>query len=341
MLVIIQPSFGNPTARQHWRDTLAQNVRFDVEPFESALTRQQSEDLLDMHATGMARFWGAQGHHNKVMDKLTGGDVVLFTGKNHVQGIGEVGVSLRNQAFADLLWRPDPERGSWLNVYSLRAFQVTQIPYTELRPLVDSAPNDPFMRLRAVREDRVETVLEGLGIATIENDRRELEMARRTAMDLVSGSSKIAMERVNVESSGYSRMARDIEIRRTEAVLVHVYSQSLAPGVRLGRNRCSAGVTDLYVEAGDTCELIEAKSRSSHRYVREALGQLLDYAASVPDPVHVLSALFPEEPDPVDVALLNRYGIDCIFRIADQTFVRRPADASAQGFWALRRPSSP
>jgi hypothetical protein len=54
-------------------------------------------------------------------------------------------------------------------------------------------------------------------------------------------------------------------------------------------SRESAGVTDLYVQTGDIGELIEAKSQSSHNYLREALGRLLDYAASLSERIDVLA----------------------------------------------------
>ncbi|WP_327639539.1 hypothetical protein OHB24_14585 [Kribbella sp. NBC_00482] len=336
MRVIIQPSFGNAIAQRHWKDTLAKDIPFASEPYINALTAEQLRSLQDFHPNGAARFWGAQRQHNAKMETIERGDVVLFTGQNHVQGIGEVAASFRNAAFADLLWTPDPEKGSWLNVYSLRAFQHTQIPYTELRPLIDSDPKDVFMGLRIIRDERVHVILDGLGISTLENDHRELEQAHRIALDLTmqTGNGLIALERVNVEATAYTRTARDIEIRRTEALLVQAYQQTLPAESTASRNRCSAGVTDLYVQTGDIAELIEAKSQPSHNYVREALGQLLDYAASLSEPIDVLSALFPSEPAPADVQLLHRYGIDCLYRNTGQTFSRRPAPSVRRHVWA-------
>jgi hypothetical protein len=75
--------------------------------------------LTDLHPTGRARCWGAVGIHDRDYAKMSTGDVVLFTGDNKVRAIGEVGVILRNEAFADRMWNPDPKNGSWLNIYSL------------------------------------------------------------------------------------------------------------------------------------------------------------------------------------------------------------------------------
>jgi hypothetical protein len=56
------------------------------------------------------------------MQKLAAGDVVLFTGQSAVRAVGEIGVLFQNPGFADLLWSPDEQNGSYLNVYSLRSF---------------------------------------------------------------------------------------------------------------------------------------------------------------------------------------------------------------------------
>jgi hypothetical protein len=90
------------------------------------------------------------------MAEVQRGDVVLFTGQNHVQGIGEVGHVFHNKVFADAMWPPDPVNGSWHNVYSLLAFQPALIPYQPLREALGSDPNDNFQGLRLVRDHRVD-----------------------------------------------------------------------------------------------------------------------------------------------------------------------------------------
>jgi hypothetical protein len=101
------------------------------------------------------------------------------------------------------------------------------------------------------------------------------------------------------------------------------------------------GYTDLYREqAGD---LIEAKVSAKHGYVREALGQLLDYAAHSTQPVNQLTALFPEKPTPDDIQLLHAYGIDCLYWAGGDEFHRCEApsearDRIAKAWSAIARP---
>lgn len=90
--------------------------------------------------------------------------------------------------------------------------------------------------------------------------------------------------------------------------------------------RLDVGRTDLYVI--DESDLIEAKVSAGHRYVRQALGQMLDYAAHCPLPISRLTALFPEAPEQGDVRLLHIYGIDCLYW-AGGTYKFELADRSA------------
>lgn len=94
--VVIQPSFGNPAARAHWRDTLENEVDFRTPLRAATLTPDERSSLDALHASGRARFWGAQSSQDRVFDRLGTGDVVLFTGGRQVRGIGEMGAVLRN-----------------------------------------------------------------------------------------------------------------------------------------------------------------------------------------------------------------------------------------------------
>jgi hypothetical protein len=135
----------------------------------------------------------------------------------------------------------------------------------------------------------------------------------------------VEAEASHVESTEYERKAGTVVVRRGEAQLVTLYSQTIPASNAL---LLSVGRTDLYiVEEGD---LIEAKVSAGHRYVRQALGQLLDYAAHCTLPVNRLTALFPEAPEQSDVRLLHIYGIDCLYWTGGNQFSRLRAPAEAR-----------
>jgi hypothetical protein len=123
--------------------------------------------------------------------------------------------------------------------------------------------------------------------------------------------------------TSYEKVAGTTLLHRTEALLVKAYRATLAHGA--SRLRTPNGITDLYVTAADRRETVEAKRGADHRLVREALAQLLDYAPGCTEPVTHLTALFPERPERAGVALLHRYGIDCLYRDLSGSFRRLEA----------------
>ncbi|MFI7694195.1 hypothetical protein ACIBQ6_34390 [Nonomuraea sp. NPDC049655] len=326
--VVIQPSYGNKQAQQHWRDTLDQEVDFRADARRRTLTREQLAALESMHPSGKARFWGATGNHDNRMDTLATGDIVLFTGEKIVRGIGEVGSSFRNSAFADTMWDPHPDRGSWRNVYSLLSFQPTEIPYSEIWDLPGFNPGDNFMGMRFLDEVKGAAIIDGLGIETLTSltqaARQELQV---TASLTTSGTLVIDPEAVNVAHVSYTRSGGTTLVHRAEALLVQRYRATLN-GAEVRRISTPAGITDLYVVAGDDVEIIEAKRSAGHTFVRQALGQLLDYAPHSPRHVTRLTALFPSRPADADILLLHRYGIDCIYQGDGNAFIRLSAPVS-------------
>jgi hypothetical protein len=147
--VVIQPSYGG-AGRANWGISLLRPVPFTELPYAAALTTAQRADLQLLHSDGLARFWGATRAQDGNLERMSGGDVVLFMGDNAVRAVGEIGVPFRNPRFADALWAPDPRNGSWQNVYSLRTFELTEIPRTDIVSLPGFSPNDVFMSQRVL-----------------------------------------------------------------------------------------------------------------------------------------------------------------------------------------------
>ncbi|MEU4423552.1 hypothetical protein AB0F81_23230 [Actinoplanes sp. NPDC024001] len=324
--VVIQPSYGNRDAWRHWADTLDQEVPFTTAPRQLALTTADMAALMDFHPGGSARFWGATGNHDARMATLEEGDVILFTGKKIVRAIGEVGYSFRNSAFANTLWDPHEERGSYQNVYSLIAFQRTEIPYEEIWDLPGFNPGDNFMGLRFLDQAKSDTILQGLAIDTLTAAAQQVTQESRLTAALSGETAQfLDVEAVNTTHTSYTRPAGITLVHRAEALLVSRYRSELAPDETARRISTRAGITDLYVTGPAGPEIIEAKRAAGHQFVRQALGQLLDYVIHAPEPVTRLSALFPAPPSPADIALLNRYGIDCIHQAPDGAFIRDAA----------------
>jgi hypothetical protein len=172
------------------------------------------------------------------------GDVVLFTGLRHVRGIGEVGASFRNEQFSNTLWEPG-ERGAWLNVYSLRSFVPTAIPYPVLRAALGSSEGDNFIGLRLLRDkdERIPAVLDAIGVSTETTEEAEMrELASISTEMAKSLDQLVPPEAVNVASGQYERAARQILITRTESLLVSVYETSLPEHAQVSGSDVAPGL---------------------------------------------------------------------------------------------------
>lgn len=142
--VFVQPSYGTPEARRYWTTTLAGTVPFGAHDLDPA----DLEALTALHPSGRARFWGATAKHDRRMDTVATGDVVLLTGH-----------SFRDPAFARRLWNPDPSKCVWDNVYSLRGYWPVRMPYEEVWALPGFTVGDNFMGLRFLDRDKSAAVL--------------------------------------------------------------------------------------------------------------------------------------------------------------------------------------
>ncbi|MGW5863094.1 hypothetical protein ACWFRJ_13090 [Streptomyces sp. NPDC055239] len=300
---------------------------FTESRYAEVLAAQQQNRLLELHPEGKARFWGATPSHDRKMQDVDTGDVVLFTGENRVRAVGEVGAIFRNRELADRLWPPSQDGKSWHTVYSLLDLADVSIPYADLNMAIGYKPAHNFPGQMVLKGDKARSVLEEFMITPgTEWSRRSRDIVPPVDEQTRQATRTAALEEQRTRQTSYNRSRRLIVVNRHESSLVSEFRQMLlTEGRTAARFYCPGGISDLYVTDGNGAELIEAKSNSSHRYVREALGQLLDYAPHSPQGADRLSALFPTRPATGDVALLHRYGVDCVHRVAQGVFEKSPA----------------
>ncbi len=156
--VFIQPAYGTADSRRYGAESLEKTV--DFRACADLLDPADLACLNSLHPGGRARFWGAKDKYDRRMDTLTTGDVVLFTGRKHVQATAEVGHGFRNPDFARRLWNPDPGKCLFSNVYSLRHYRRVGMPYEEIWALPGFNAGDNFMGLRFLDETKSAAVLE-------------------------------------------------------------------------------------------------------------------------------------------------------------------------------------
>ncbi|WP_050502630.1 hypothetical protein [Streptomyces monomycini] len=306
-------------------------MAFTDDKYADALTADQRTRLQAAHPDGTACFWGAVPKHDTKLHDVVPGDIVLFTGQNKVRAVGEIGTIFRNAELADLLWPPTRGGPSWHTIYTVLDLAEVDIPYTELNAVLGYQPHHTHPGLKVLRGDKAQSVLDAFMITSgLFFSRACAEtVPAPTADEAREAVRRAAAEELRTSSTTYRRTGRLIVVDRREARLVAAYREHLASCGRGPADRfyCRSGISDLYLDDAEGAELIEAKSDASHQCVRQALGQLLDYAPYCPAPPDRLSTLLPSLPARTDLALLHRYGIDCIHRNTSGAFVRAEAPA--------------
>lgn len=345
--VLIHPSgMGNAEGARNWRNTIEQSVDFGAGAVRAALTPDEKVTLQRLHPEGTASFWGAHGRHGAQIGRLIEDDVVVLTGEGRIRGVGRAGLVTDNARLGDALWSRHPVHGSYRHVYSLVGLELVDMPLAGLReagirwfqtPLrVDDA------RVDAVLEALADTVPEAIAAPASPVERELQEVQEYEAADEAVARDLNWVRRVDIEvrssSDATVRARAAATMHRGESLLVHDYIATLQPNATWARFLTPVGVTDLDVWHGGEHELVEAKSSAGRTHVRQALAQLLDYApALAAEPPDRLAALFPRRPNESAVALLHRYGVDCIYRADDGTYVRVAAPpatkASAAMLW--------
>ncbi|TDC27132.1 hypothetical protein E1265_02300 [Streptomyces sp. 8K308] len=325
MRVLISPSYGSSGSRRHWADTVEREIEFARPQYATLLTPDQRDLLSMLHPEGSARFWGATESHDKKMADVARGDIVLFTGQNMVRAVGEVGAIFRNSAFADELWPPQPGETSWRTVYSLLDLSPVEYPYDRLNATLGYRPAHNFPGQMVVRGDKARAVLEEFMI-TSGTELSSIEASSPSDVVAWDAVRLAALEEKRTHTATFERTRRLVIVERRESELVSEFKQYLsAQGRKAERFYCPAGITDIYLDDPVDAELIEAKSKPTHYHIRQALGQLLDYAPHCPHPVRRLTGLFPNVPAISDIQLLHRYGIDVIHRKVPGVFQRLSA----------------
>jgi hypothetical protein len=318
-----------------WSATTEKYIEFSKQPVRDCLSAEELEMLLAVHPEGKALFWGAPTSCDSEISRLATGDPILFTQDGLPDAVGWFGCKLNNRALADALWGHDPGLAhypgtDWGVVYTiLEIVPENEVVAGDIRLTPGYSPTG-FETLKVTSPQETASLISafGFGVEDTENAKdKEEQTAEALIHALNTGSNLIAAEANHVSGTEYQRTPGNVIVRRGEAQLVSTYLRTL-PAHKAKRLQLAVGLTDLYDE--ETADIIEAKVSAEHRYVRQALGQLLDYAAHCAHPLKRLTALFPAQPSPADIQLLHRYGIDCLYWAGDAAFRRLEAPADAR-----------
>ena len=163
MSVVIQPA-GNPASRKHYLDTVENPVK--ISEYEKLL----GTDLINLQSiskNGTTALWGVTpGTNNANISKynrLTVGDIVIFTRNKSAFAAGEITYLFRNKALAEILWGRDNKNQTWENMYALNNIKNLQISYKQLQQAIGSKTGDNFMGFRVLQADKSQGAIKLLG----------------------------------------------------------------------------------------------------------------------------------------------------------------------------------
>lgn len=336
--LLVHPSRGRKDGRENLERSLAIAVSFSDPRY--ALRPDQLGELALRHPDGTARFWGTYDHNRKKIERIAEGDPVLFTGQGGVWAIGTVGYRFENEDFARALWNVHPEKGAYRHVYSLTSFEEVDIPYAVVNEPLGNKASNHFQQMSVYAEGRAQAVIDTLRLDLQGGSHTAYADADERLATELAGTPRV--DRLAIEQSRTPLSTRVTTgsvrvVRRGEALLVATYAATLGDS-RFWRTSTPAGVTDLEVETASGIELIEAKSDTTAACIRAVLAQLLHYASAAETAPATLAGLFPRRPQQDHVALLNRYGIDVLFRTRKGRFQREAAPSSTRdllrSFWS-------
>lgn len=338
--VLVHPSRGAKDGRINLQRTLEKTVDITDGALAPLLAPTERAELLARHESGQIRFWGTYEANRKKIERVHEGDIVVFTGQGAAWAVGVVGYRFENDAFAKAIWVEHPEKGAYSHVYSLTFFEQVTIPYPVVNAPLGNSPTNHFQAMAVYDGERADRLVDALRteLPTLfgflyegEDERLAKTLEQDPKVDLLD------IEKLGVSETSYMVEPGERTVRRGENALVQAYAATLGPTAKHGRERTSAGVTDLQVKANGTHELIEAKSSTSTVAVRQALAQILHYAPSTKTPPDRVAGLFPTRPASHHVSLLNRYGIDVLYRTGPGQYERLEAPeerrTALRAFW--------
>jgi hypothetical protein len=162
--VAIQPA-ASADAQKHYASTVASRIKISDYRSEAGV---DLELLTRVSKDGEVALWGVtagkRGVNAKKYQKLSVGDVVLFTKEKHVFSSGRITALIQNPRLAKAVWDIDDSGETWEYMYALDDVRPQRIPYSVLSQAIGSSLGDNYMGFRPLDPTKSRAALGLLGI---------------------------------------------------------------------------------------------------------------------------------------------------------------------------------
>jgi len=163
-IVAIQPA-ASAGAQEHYKNTVASRVNISDYRSEAGT---DYEVLTRVAKDGQVALWGVtagkRAVNAKKYQKLSVGDVVLFTKEKHVFSSGRISALIQNPRLAKAVWDIDDSGETWEYMYALDDVRPQRIPYSVLSQAIGSSLGDNYMGFRPLDPTKSRAALGLLGI---------------------------------------------------------------------------------------------------------------------------------------------------------------------------------
>ena len=159
-LVILQPC-GNQGAREHFRDTIENDVMIDE--VSDLLSPDELAALQEIYPDGKMKVWGvtpgAKGQNAKKWERMNEGDVTLLSQSGGIFASAVTTYKTHNKELAVNLWKYDDNGQTWEYVYFLDEVKEQAIPYKTLNRAVGYKDTNVIQGFTVLSEEKSEVLL--------------------------------------------------------------------------------------------------------------------------------------------------------------------------------------
>ncbi|WP_129336363.1 hypothetical protein [Cellulomonas endophytica] len=164
--VLVHPSQGKGDGEINAELSLRNPVRWADRPdLLAALVADQRMYILRRHGEEEARFWGTYDTNITKLKRVSAGDTVVFTGGGGIWALGKIGYQFKNPKFAEALWKPEPDKGVYTQLYSVAEFRTVDLPYSLLTEALGHRARNTFQTLVSYEGERADAVVAALAAA--------------------------------------------------------------------------------------------------------------------------------------------------------------------------------
>ena len=156
--IILQPS-GNKDAREHYVDTIKQNVPLDsIKPH---VTPKEFKILQEIYPTGECKVWGVTpgGNNLTKWSRIESGDVTLFSKDGAIYSSAVTTYKLHSLSLATELWDYNNKGQTWEYIYFLDEVKNHNIPYVDFNRAVGYADNYVIQGFNVLRQEQSISVM--------------------------------------------------------------------------------------------------------------------------------------------------------------------------------------